>query len=297
MQNFYKDKQVLVTGGAGFIGSHIVEKLVELSAKVRILDNLSTGNLENLKSVIDKIEFIKGSITDYNTCLSATENIDTIFHLAAYTSVPGSMQEPLKCYSINIQGTVNILEAARKNNIKSFVFSSSSAVYGNQNKVCTEDLKCNPNSIYGMSKLIGEMYCDQYKKSFGINTVMLRYFNVYGPKQVTQGPLAPVYSKFKELIKNNEPISVFGDGLQKRDFVHVSKVVEVNLKAAQLSQKISGEIFNVASGQSLTVIELIETLKKEFPAYSQAIEFLPARSGDIQNSIADCSKLNQIDHI
>ena len=297
MQNFYKDRQVLVTGGAGFIGSHIVEKLVELGAKVRVLDNLSTGSLENLKTVIEKIEFINGSITDYNTCLKATENINIIFHLAAYTSVPGSMQEPLKCYAINIQGTVNTLEAARKNNIKSFVFSSSSAVYGNQNKVCTEDLKCNPNSIYGMSKLIGEMYCDQYKKSFEIATICLRYFNVYGDRQVSNGPLAAAYPKFKTAIQNNQKITIFGDGTQRRDFVHVSKIVETNLKAAQLSQKISGEIFNVASGHSLTVIELIETLKKEFPAYSQAIEFLPARSGDIQNSIADCSKLNQIDHI
>ncbi len=297
MQNFYKNKQVLVTGGAGFIGSHIVEKLVELGAKVRVIDNLSTGKLENLKQVINKIEFINKTITDFDTCKKVTENIDTIFHLAAYTSVPGSQAEPLNCYNINIQGTVNILEAARINKVKNFVFSSSSAVYGNQDGVCTEDLKCEPTSIYGVTKLIGELYCDQYQKSFGINTVCLRYFNVYGERQVVDGPYAAVYVKFQNALKNNQKITIFGTGLQQRDFVPVSKIVEYNLKAAIRAHSISGEVFNVASGKSVTILNLFENLKKQFPEYSQTVDFLPARSGDIFISCADCTKLEKLDQI
>ena len=294
MNNFYKNKNILVTGGAGFIGSHLIEELVKYGASVKVLDNLSTGNLENLSSIINKIEFINGSITDFNSCLKAAENIDTIFHLAAYTSVPGSVQEPLKCHEINIDGTVNLLESARVNKVKNFVFSSSSAVYGNKNIACKEDLSCEPSSIYGLSKLIGELYCKQYFSLYNINTVILRYFNVHGPRQINSGPLAPVYSKFKELIKNNKPINIFGDGSQKRDFVPVDKVIQANLNAAFKADKVAGQIFNVASGKSISIKELIEILKQEFPNYNQEVKFEPARQGDIQHSLADCSKLKEL---
>lgn len=294
MNNFYKNKNILVTGGAGFIGAHLVEELVKNGACVKVLDNLSTGNIENLKDILNKIEFINNNIIDFNSCLKATENINTIFHLAAYTSVPGSVEEPIKCHDININGTINLLEAARINKVKNFVFSSSSAVYGNKNIACKEDSSCEPTSIYGATKLMGELYCKQYFNLYNINTVILRYFNVYGPRQINSGPLAPVYSKFKELIKNNSPINVFGDGSQKRDFVHVSQVVQANLNAGYKAHSFSGQIFNVASGKSISIKELIEVIKEEFPQYNQEVKFGPARLGDIQDSIADCSKLKQL---
>lgn len=290
LENFYKNRNVLVTGGAGFIGSHLVEKLVALNSNVTILDDLSTGTLENLKNDIDKIKFINGSIVDFQTCNRATENIDTVFHLAAYTSVPGSLKNPDLCNKINVIGTINILEASRQNKVKQFIFSSSSAVYGNLEGICSEEAQCNPTSLYGLSKLIGEHYCKTYSSLFNINAISLRYFNVYGSKQNPKGEYAAVRAKFKENMAHNVPISIYGDGQQTRDFVPVENVVEANLLLATASQTNNGNVFNIASGKSITILQLIEELKKEFPNYNIPVSFSPARAGDIKISQANCSR-------
>lgn len=295
IREFYKGKNVLVTGGAGFIGSHIVEKLVELDANVTVLDNLSTGNLQNLANVQNKINFISGDIRDFNTCLRALQNQEVVFHLAAFISVPESMINPLECNNVNIQGTFNILQTCKINKIKNLVFSSSSAVYGNHEGVCKEDMEFKPTSVYGFSKLMGEHYCRMYSDLFGLNTICLRYFNVYGPRQSKDGAYAAVVAKFTDCMKNNQSVTIFGDGLQTRDFVPVQKVVEANLALGMLPiENLNGQAVNIATGKSINLLELIEKLRQEFKHYDSKIIFKPARLGDVKYSFADCSKYEKL---
>lgn len=190
--DFYTETPVLVTGGCGFIGSCVAKKLVALGADVSIIDNLSTGRLDNIETIKDNITFIKETITNFDTCLNITKGKKIIFHLAAFISVPESIKKPYQCHDINIQGTVNLLEAARRNNVNTFVFSSSAAVYGQREGICSEVSTTAPTSPYGFSKLIGELYCKQYAHVFDMNTVILRYFNVYGAGQNPNGPYAAV---------------------------------------------------------------------------------------------------------
>jgi len=297
LKNFYNNKNVLVTGGAGFIGSHLTEKLVELGANVTVLDNLFTGKLENLEPVKSKIKFINGDIRNQENCKLATQNKEIIFHLAAFVSVPWSMQDPQLCMNINVDGTFNLLEAAKNNKVQKFLLSSSSAVYGNKSDICKETDECKPTSIYGFSKLINEQYCKAYCKLFGIGTACLRYFNVYGERQDANAQYAAVVAKFSQQMQNNLPIEIYGDGLQTRDFVSVEKVVEANLILGILSkEQMNGQPYNIASGKSINLLELVETLKKEkFPDYNKEILFKPARQGDVLDTAADCSNYKKIE--
>ena len=290
LEAFYKDVPVLVTGGCGFIGSHIVQKLVDLGAHVTILDDLSTGSLANIEETKNKVTVIVGTITDYETCLLATKDKKIVFHLAAFISVPQSIEAPKECYDINVNGTLNLLEAARTHNVERFIFSSSAAVYGPTDTLCTEETSLNPQSPYGYSKLIGELYCQQYAKNFGMNTVILRYFNVWGERQSPNGAYAAVVAKFVNQMRENLPITIFGDGQQTRDFVPVKEVAHANLKLGMMAHAIPGQLFNIATGKSVTLLELIDQLKKDFPYYKHSINFAPVRSGDIKSSRADCSK-------
>jgi len=291
----YRHTSVLVTGGAGFIGSHLVERLVTLGAQVTVLDDLSTGNLANLASVSHDITFVKGSVTDFETCLTATANKKIIFHLAAFVSVPKSLEAPYECHETNVEGTFNLLESARINGTERFVFSSSSAVYGATEKPCVETMPCNPESPYGFSKLIGELYCKQFAHNFGLDTICLRYFNVFGERQNPQGDYAAVVAKFKEQIHNNRPITIFGDGLQKRDFVPVATVVDANIQLGALpKEQLRGDVVNIGSGKSITLLELIDMLAQEHPEYAQQIRFAAARPGDLRYSQADCSKYQSV---
>lgn len=284
--NFYKNLPVLVTGGAGFIGSHLVDSLVKLGAKVTVLDNLSAGGLNNLSYVKDKIEFIKGDIEDFKTCLDASKNKKVIFHLAAFVSVPKSVDVPDKCHATNTYGTSNLLEAARQNNVPNFIFSSTCAVYGDKDVKFVETLSCSPESPYGYSKLISELFCQEYSKLYKINAVSLRYFNVYGLRQEESF----VVPKFRKNYSNNLPIVIFGDGNQTRDFVPVEYVVEANLICGACAHKISGEVYNIASTRSKSVLELAKELKEEFPESTSKIQFMPERKGDVSHTRADCTK-------
>jgi len=295
MKAFYKDLPVLVTGGAGFIGSQVTKTLVQLGANVTVMDNLSTGNIKNLDNVISNITFIEKSITNFDACLEATKDKAIIFHLAAFISVPESLKNPALCHKTNIDGTFNLLEASRINNVKKFIFSSSAAVYGPATAICKEDMPCNPQSPYGTSKLVGELFCKQYADNFALGTIVLRYFNVFGDRQNPNGAYAAVVAKFMYQMKHNLPITIFGDGLQTRDFIPVEKVAEANLTVAMLDQLLmNGQIFNIATGKSINLFELIDTLKAKFPDYTGKILFGPSRPGDIKNSSADCEKYNSL---
>lgn len=298
LQAFYKNKKILITGGAGFIGSHLVDALVALDANVTVLDNLSTGNLANLEHSIDKINFIHGDITKHQTCAAAVSDKEIVFHLAAFVSVPASMQDPLACHNINVNGTLNLLHASH-GAIKRFIFSSSSAVYGNTQEICSETMLCNPASPYALSKLIGEHYCKLYAEQFNVPSICLRYFNVFGARQSPHGAYAGVVAKFMHAMHHNEPIIIFGDGSQRRDFIQVEDVVNANLLLGMLPQHfLTGQPINIASGNSITLLELIEGLKKQFPTYQQQPQFKAARLGDIHSSQADCSILHSlINHV
>lgn len=294
LQNFYPNTPVLVTGGCGFIGSHVTELLISYGARVTILDDLSTGSEKNIAHLAHKVHFIKGSITDPQTCLKATAGQKIIFHLAAATSVPDSVERPEFCHKINIDGTFNMLNAARLNSVERFVLSSSSAVYGAAEGASTETDLCYPVSPYGYSKLIDEYLCQQFSQNYGILVAMLRYFNVYGPRQNPHAAYAAVVAKFSELMEANKSLTIFGDGTQTRDFVHVTQVAYANVIAAMmLSLTTTGHAFNVASGKSINLFELIDLLKTNYPDYSGTIIFENARPGDVQRTAADCKKFQQ----
>ncbi|KKQ33573.1 MAG: hypothetical protein US49_C0001G0253 [candidate division TM6 bacterium GW2011_GWF2_37_49] len=293
LKNFYQGKQVLVTGGAGFIGSHLVEKLVSLEAKVTVLDNFSSGSISNLKNVLAQINLNYADVSIPYVCAKATQGKDIVFHLAALVSVPQSLQFPEICHKINVFGTQNILDGCVNSNIKSFIFSSSCAVYGNKSNPCKEDDEAMPLSPYAKSKLDAEQLCKKYASDFGLNAVSLRYFNVYGDRQKIDHEYAAVVAKFRHNLENKLPITIFGDGYQTRDFVHVSEVVDANLKIGA-PDNLHGYVINVASGKSISILELIKKLEKEVGQKAVEITFQPARVGDITYSTANCEKLKRL---
>lgn len=290
LQDFYQNKNVLVTGGAGFIGSHIAETLCKLGANVSIIDDLSTGSVDNIAPFCNNIQFLAHDITSFKKCIKATKKQDIIFHTAAFVSVAKSIKQPALCEKINIEGILNLLEAARINNVKAFIFSSSAAVYGDRNNECNETDTPNPKSPYATSKLEGEKLCKEYAK-YKINTAALRYFNVYGNRQSPHGEYAGVVTKFKYNLIHKKPIIIYGNGKQQRDFIHVSKVVEANLLIGLL-KPLHGEIFNIASGKCINLFNLLNKLKDETQAAPTQVLFKPARRGDIYSSKANCTKYN-----
>lgn len=289
LTKFYKGKNVLVTGGAGFIGSHLVEKLVELGSHVTVLDNFSSGKLSNLGSVLNHITLIYADITSHYSVLKATLNKDYIFHLAAMVSIPHSLRYPELCHKINVDGTVNILDGCRQHHVKRLIFASSSAIYGDRIDVCCEDDEPNPLTPYAQSKLDSEGYCKHFSTKYGIQTSSLRYFNVYGERQNPLGDYAGVIAKFKRNLLSNNTLTIYGNGQQTRDFIHVSQVVDANLKIA-LAQTNPGETFNVGTGKSINLLELINNLEKELNVKRKDVIFKESRTFDILHSKANCSK-------
>jgi len=283
----------LVTGGAGFIGSHIVEALVQRKHFVRVLDNFSSGRKGNLKRVINKIELFKGDIRSPATCTKAVKGIDFVLHQAALRSVPKSMKNPRKYNEVNINGTLNMLEAALKNKVKSFCFASSSSVYGDVNSFPErEDFLPSPISPYALTKLTGEHYCRMFSQHYGLPTVSLRYFNVFGPRQSLDNEYAVVIPKFIHCLLNDQPVPVYGTGRQSRDFTYVANVVEANILASQ-KNKSKGQVFNIACGKDYTILELLKILNKIMQKDIKPT-FLARRPGDVFKTKADITSAKKI---
>lgn len=293
MENPYLHCPVAITGGCGFIGSHLAEQLVSLGADVSIIDNLSTGRLQNIAHLEKHVRLVAADITNKAACARAFAGARIVFHLAACTSVAESLKKAYQYQKVNIHGTYTVLEAARRAGVSRVVFSSSAAVYGVQNTLCREDMPCAPLSLYGYSKQIGELLCAQYLHLFGLHTTILRYFNVYGPRQEAESDNASVVARFRHQMAHGLPITIYGDGQQMRDFVPVSHVVDANIRLALAPQAV-GQIFNIASGSSITLLELVERLKIEYPAYHAPLVFKSVRAGDIVYSMADCSKYQSL---
>ncbi|MGB5158363.1 SDR family oxidoreductase [Desulfobacterium sp. N47] len=277
----------LVIGGCGFIGSHIAEKLVRDGKSVRIFDNLSSGYEENISSFRNKVEFIKSDIRDISAINAAMAGIDYVFHEAALVSVFDSVKRPKDNHDINITGTINVLLAAREAGVKRLVFAASAAAYGNNPLLPKkEDMKPEPESPYGLAKVTSEQYLALFSKLYGLETVNLRYFNVYGPRQDPGSMYSGVISRFVEAVLKGESPTVYGDGSQTRDFVFVEDIVQANLLAMHTPGIGCGEIFNIGSGKQTSLLDLLEILK-DITGSDFEIKFAESRQGDIKHSVAD----------
>lgn len=278
----------LVTGGAGFIGSNIVRELVSRHEEVRVLDNLSTGNAANLKAVLGSISFIQGDIRDEVTAARAVAGADYAIHQAALPSVPRSIEDTLASHQANATGTLKLLVAARDAGVKRFVYASSSSVYGDSPALPKqEDMPTQPLSPYAVSKLAGEQYCKVFTGVYGLPTVSLRYFNVFGPRQDPSSQYAAVIPAFITTMLKGERPTIYGDGLQTRDFTYVQNVVEANLLACY-SQAASGLALNIACGQSISMLDLVAEINGLLGTAIEPI-FAPERKGDVKHSLADIS--------
>ncbi|HUT42469.1 MAG TPA: SDR family oxidoreductase [Gammaproteobacteria bacterium] len=278
----------LVTGGAGFIGSHIAERLLADGHQVRILDNFSTGNRENIP-VSDAVSVIEGDVGDFNTVREWMDGIDIVYHEAAIASVPETVGNPLGSERTNYRGTLNVLEAARQADVKRVIFACSAAVYGDLPELPkTEDMPVRPLSPYAVDKLASEHACQVYTQLYGLETVALRYFNVFGPRQDPSSPYSGVISIFADRISQGRQPSIYGDGEQTRDFVYVADVVEANIRAAR-APAAAGQTINVATGSTITINELLRTVCR-IQGQSFDPVYQPARDGDIRHSCADISR-------
>ncbi len=281
-----KDKKIVVTGGLGFIGSHLVESLIK-DNEVTIIDDQSSGKLENIKSLNKQnIELIKGSINDLNL-KKIFEDKDYVFHHAALISVPESVLDPLKFNEINVKGTLQVLMAAKDNNIKKLVFASSAAVYGdNKTLPLSEEAPINPLSPYAVNKVTGELYSQVFTEAYGLPTVSLRYFNVFGPRQDPNSSYAAVIPNFIEAVLNNRRPVIYGNGEQSRDFIYVKHIAEANIKACE--SHITG-VFNVAMGKSTTINQLVEIINEAIGKNITPV-YADPRPGDVKHSLADISE-------
>ncbi|HEY6072492.1 MAG TPA: SDR family oxidoreductase [Anaerolineales bacterium] len=279
----------LVTGGAGFIGSHLVHALLARGSQVRVLDNFSTGLLENLQDVQDQIEILEADLRDADRVREAVHKVEVIFHEAAFVSVPQSMDEPQACLDVNVTGTSLLLEAARQAGVRRVVFASSAAVYGDSTAMpLIEDTPLRPLSPYAVSKRVGEMYCQLYTGSMGLEAVAVRYFNVYGPRQRPDSMYAAAVPIFIRRLLDGKPVTIYGDGGQTRDLINVRDVVEANLAAAE-HPSAPGGIFNICTGTETSILDLVETLQGLFPDAPQPV-FAAPRAGDIYRSIGSPRK-------
>ena len=277
--------EVLVTGGAGFIGSHLVRTLLDRGDQVRVLDNLSTGSKANLAGL--DIDFIEGDIRNAAVIQESVKDVEFIFHLAAFISVAGSMEDPLACYDANLNGSLNVLMQASQAGVQRVVLASSAAVYGESERIVAENDPLNPLSPYAASKLAMEQAAKLFTQSFSLETVCLRFFNAYGPRQSPDSPYAAAIPKFIQVMLAGEPATIHGDGHQTRDFVYVGDIVEAMLLGAD-GDSIDGRVFNIAGGKSVPINELVEILQRFFPETPDPV-FAPPRQGDLRFSEADIS--------
>jgi len=288
-----KIKKALVTGGAGFIGSHIVDSLVSNGCQVVVLDNLSTGRLSNLKHIRDKISFYKGDIRDRETLDTAAKDCEVIFHQAAVVSVPQTVEDPVGSAMVNEIGTLSVLESARNNNVKRVVLASSSAVYGDDSELPkNENMIPKPLSPYAVQKLTGEYYARLYTDLYGLETVCLRYFNVYGPRQDPTSPYSGVISIFMSKAVSKEAPVIYGSGNQYRDFIFVDDVVRTNLLAA-IAEGANGEVFNIGTGKYVTINRLWK-MTCGLCSLNIKPEYKPPRPGDIVESVASIDQAKTV---
>ena len=293
---FPENTTFLVTGGAGFIGSNLCEAILKLGCKVRCLDDLSTGKQANVDLFLGNpnYEFIKGDVKDFETCLKAAEGVDYVLNEAAWGSVPRSIEMPLFYCANNIQGTLNMLEAARRNGVKRFVYASSSSVYGDEPHLPkTEGREGNLLSPYALTKRCDEEWAKQYTMHYGLETVGLRYFNVFGRRQDPNGAYAAVIPKFIQLLLRGERPTINGDGKQSRDFTYIENVIEANLKACLAPKEAAGEAFNVAYGGREYLNDIYHGLTSALGVDVEPI-YGPDRKGDIKHSNADISKARSL---
>lgn len=293
---FEKDSVFLVTGGAGFIGSNLCEAILNMGYKVRCMDNLSTGKRENVDLFIDNpnYTFLEMDIRDLDSCMEACKGVDYVLNQAAWGSVPRSIKMPLLYEEINIRGTLNMMEAARQNGVKKFVYASSSSVYGDHPVLPkVEGQEGNLLSPYALTKRVDEEYGKLYKKLYGLDTYGMRYFNVFGRRQDPDGAYAAVIPKFIKMLLNDEVPTINGDGKQSRDFTYIDNVIEANLKACLAPSEAAGEAFNIAYGGREYLIDIYYDLCK---ALEKDVEpnFGPDRAGDIKHSNADISKARKL---
>ena len=293
---FTDDSVFLITGAAGFIGSNLVEAVLDLGYEVRGIDNFSNGRKENLEEFMDNenFNFIEGDIREYNTCLKAAEDVDYILHQAALGSVPRSIREPLIYEDNNIKGTSNMMEAARQNNVKKFVYASSSSVYGDSKELPKEEGKEGQVlSPYALTKSVKEEYAKLYTKSYNLECIGLRYFNVFGRRQDPFSEYAAVIPKFIKILKDGNQVEIYGDGEQSRDFTYVENVIEANLKACAADSKAAGEAFNIAYGERFTINKVYNLMCEKLEIEREPI-YAPERPGDIKHSLADISKAEEL---
>ncbi|HEY0766118.1 MAG TPA: SDR family oxidoreductase [Pyrinomonadaceae bacterium] len=278
---------VLVTGGAGFIGSHIAAALLAQGARVRVLDDLTTGHRENIEEIGGDLDFVEGSVADEQLLSKVLNGVEVVFHEAAIPSVPRSVEEPRQTHVASVDGTFSLLVAARDAKVRRVVYAASSSAYGDQPTLPkVEHMLPDPLSPYAVAKLVGEYYCQVFTRVYGLETVSLRYFNVFGPRQDPGSQYSGVVSRFISTLLSNERPVIYGDGEQSRDFTYIENVVFANLRAAE-SKEASGKVINVANGERITLNQLLSELKELTGKEDVTAEYLEPRVGDVRHSLAD----------
>ena len=286
--------KVVVTGGAGFIGSHIAAALSASGAKVRVLDDLSTGHRENIDEIGGDIDFIQGSVADQDLVLKAFEDVELVYHEAAIPSVPRSVEAPRQTHIASVDGTFSLLLAAKERKVRRVVYAASSSAYGDQPTLPkVENMAPDPLSPYAVAKLVGEYYCKVFTRVYGLETVALRYVNVFGPRQDPGSQYSGVVSRFVSCLFGNERPVIYGDGEQSRDFTYIDNVVAANLSAGS-SAGASGKVINVANGQRVTLNELLDVLKDLTGRQEVTAEYLAPRVGDVKHSLADITMAREL---
>lgn len=284
----------LVTGGAGFIGSHIASALAKQGARVRVLDDLSTGHRENIDEIGDDVDFIQGSVADEELLNKVLEEVELVFHEAAIPSVPRSVEAPRQTHIASVDGTFSLLVAARDQGVRRVVYAASSSAYGDQPTLPkVEEMRPDPLSPYAVAKLVGEYYCRAFTRVYGLETVSLRYFNVFGPRQDPGSQYSGVVSRFISSLLSNERPVIYGDGEQSRDFTYIDNVVSANLNAGS-AKEASGKVINVANGQRITLNQLLAELKDLTGRQDVTAEYLEPRVGDVRHSLADITMAREL---
>lgn len=287
-------RRALVSGGAGFIGSHLVEALLENGLEVRVVDNLSTGYRSNLAHLEGRYEWLEGDLSDYSVAEHAADGIDFVFHEAAIPSVPRSVQEPLPSHASGPTATLNLLEASRRAGVRRFMFAASSSAYGDTEVLPKhESMLPQPLSPYAATKLAGEHYVAVYARTMGLDGISLRYFNVFGPRQDPSSPYSGVISRFVSAMSAGQRPTIFGDGLQSRDFTYVRNVVRANLLAMESGCPLGGVVVNVGTGKSISLLDLVASINRILGSNLEP-EFHPPRAGDVRDSLASLERAQEV---